>query len=406
VPNLFIRDQKNAGVWNIPSIGLILVSFLCFFPHLFHIQEYIFFGLLVLTIGFSLYKGQAIWVRTPIDLPLLLFVGWVLFTVPFAIDPAYSFEEWRKLVAQVLVFYWALMVLEYSNIRNLHLLVFLAAIIGSCTVNTYGVLGYITDSGFIPLQGGKRGGAYAPGPTSSTWLATYGVMTLPLALACFSMTNLAWKQFAYLLGLLTMVLGLIYAGSRAAWLAVLVQVMILVWAYRSNKMRALMAFSLVIAVLMTASISETLPDILERVWERWGFWQYGVEAVLNNPITGIGYGNDSINFYAEKNGMAFDGGNLHNTILTFLVGAGFPVIIFFVWWVGRLFKVLAFFSKEEDKTTNFLTVNKAVALIVVGFMIRNMFEYHFAGSLAYLFWILIAMGVWTSLNKISIDETR
>jgi heptosyltransferase-3/putative inorganic carbon (HCO3(-)) transporter len=34
----------------------------------------------------------------------------------------------------------------------------------------------------------------------------------------------------------------------------------------------------------------------------------------------------------------------------------------------------------------------AIALAIIGFDIRNLFDYMFAGSLASLFWILLALG--------------
>lgn len=35
----------------------------------------------------------------------------------------------------------------------------------------------------------------------------------------------------------------------------------------------------------------------------------------------------------------------------------------------------------------------AIALAVIGFVVRNLFDYMFAGSLATLFWILVATGL-------------
>jgi hypothetical protein len=39
-----------------------------------------------------------------------------------------------------------------------------------------------------------------------------------------------------------------------------------------------------------------------------------------------------------------------------------------------------------------LLLPPAVALSVIGFMVRNVFDYMFAGSLSSLFWILVALG--------------
>jgi hypothetical protein len=35
----------------------------------------------------------------------------------------------------------------------------------------------------------------------------------------------------------------------------------------------------------------------------------------------------------------------------------------------------------------------ATAIMIIGFAVRNLFDYMFAGSLAYLFWILTANGL-------------
>jgi len=35
----------------------------------------------------------------------------------------------------------------------------------------------------------------------------------------------------------------------------------------------------------------------------------------------------------------------------------------------------------------------AVAVVTVGFATRNLFDYMFAGSLGYLFWIIMAVGL-------------
>ena len=96
--------RGSAAFWKLQAYGLVGITFSCFFPRLIHFQEYAFFFLLAVALCLAWVERINPWIRTPIDLPLLGFVGWVLCTVPFATDPAYSFSEWRKLVAQVLVF--------------------------------------------------------------------------------------------------------------------------------------------------------------------------------------------------------------------------------------------------------------------------------------------------------------
>jgi glucan phosphoethanolaminetransferase (alkaline phosphatase superfamily) len=83
-----------------------------FFPQVFRLQEHLFFILFAVALILAWFEKSRMWIRTPFDMPLLCFVGWVLCTVPFAADPNYSFSEWRKVVAHILVFYWAMYLLR------------------------------------------------------------------------------------------------------------------------------------------------------------------------------------------------------------------------------------------------------------------------------------------------------
>ena len=100
--------NSRAGVF-------LLLLAMSFFPRLFHIEEYLFFLLLISSVVVAYKTGHLLWIRTALDVPVLLFIGWVLVTVPFAIDPVYSFGEWRKLVVQIVLFYWALLVLQQNH---------------------------------------------------------------------------------------------------------------------------------------------------------------------------------------------------------------------------------------------------------------------------------------------------
>ena len=83
--------RASAVFWKLQALGLLGITFLSFFPRASHVQEYVFFFLLALALCLAVAEKTNPWVRTPIDVPLLGFVGWVLCTVPFATDLSYSF---------------------------------------------------------------------------------------------------------------------------------------------------------------------------------------------------------------------------------------------------------------------------------------------------------------------------
>lgn len=91
-------------IWTLEGNGVALIALLCFFPQFSYLAEYLFVALALAGVGALWLEGKPLFAPTPLDRPLLLFIGWVLLTVPFATDPAYSFTEWRKLVTRVLAF--------------------------------------------------------------------------------------------------------------------------------------------------------------------------------------------------------------------------------------------------------------------------------------------------------------
>ncbi|HJU06063.1 MAG TPA: hypothetical protein VJ692_13010, partial [Nitrospiraceae bacterium] len=117
-PGQELSWHRPADLWTVQGCGLIVLTFLCFFPRLSHVGEYVFLALVLTAIVGAWLYGEKVVLRTPLDVPLLLFVGWVLVTVPFATDPAYSFAEWRKLATKILSFYWAFRVLQAQPNRT------------------------------------------------------------------------------------------------------------------------------------------------------------------------------------------------------------------------------------------------------------------------------------------------
>ena len=74
-----------------------------------------------------------------------------------------------------------------------------------------------------------------------------------------------------------------------------------------------------------------------------------------------------------------------------LMGSGVQSINLFIWIFVRIVSTLTRqWQRSTAAETQGLLV--AVAVVTVGFATRNLFGYMFAGSLASLFWILMAFG--------------
>lgn len=405
------------GVWTIQAGGLFLLTVFSFFPVLFHVEEYLFFSLLGLALLLRWLEGKDFKLRTPIDLPLFLLLAWILLTIPFSLNPEYSFVEWRKLVAQCLVFYWAVYVIREISQRQqrggtglsfqwLEVVggkshpwhVFLGILVGVLLLSSVTLVDFIDRGGNWQDRNVR---AIVPG-SDYNWLSTYLVLSIPIVLYCGMTSRWLWgKIFSYS----TLVLALLaYAASytRAGWLASVVQ--LFTWGLVTR--RRFLIIGLILAVILGSVVllwfsqmgfhADTL-----HAWTidtRLQVWKLGVDQIMNHPIVGIGYGNNIFEPVLPNSPMGDIPMHLHNVPLMVGVGSGIPGLMLFLWVFIRLGMDL-FPQMNRNNWTDSEILKLFLGVVLVGFFCRNLFDYMFAGSLAYLFWIVMACGLGQSVEK-------
>jgi putative inorganic carbon (HCO3(-)) transporter len=413
IPNavsVHVPSRASAALWMLQAYGLLGITFLSFFPRLFHFQEYAFFLLLAVALFLAWVERVNPWIRTPIDLPLLGFVGWVLCTVPFATDPAYSFSEWRKLVAQVLVFYWAMFVLRRCRPVELSRQIVWAVVLGSLVLTGYALVDFILRGGTWRDRIVRAGAPFS----DYNWLATYLVLVIPILIGWVVTHRQFWARA---LGILTLILaGLAQVASytRAGWAAHFAQAV--GFGLVAGRHRLVMWI-----LVGTITMGGGLFVVSEIGYQRdtidpWTLnarvktWRLGFHQVFEHPFVGIGYGNDTfIKVHAAEVEAEKDKDleekvlpGLHNTFAVMLMGSGVPALILFVWIFVRIISTLTRqWRRSTAAETRGLLV--AVAVVTVGFATRNLFDYMFAGSLAHLFWILVAAGLCSMKPEISTE---
>jgi O-antigen ligase len=392
VPRFGALEAGMSTVRAFQQAGLVLVTFLCTFPSWFHVEEYIFFSLLVLTVGAAWIGGTRVWVRTPVDAPLLLLVAWILLTIPFATDPAYSFGEWRKLVAQALVFYWTLFVLRLDARRTVTRCVLVAVVVGTAFISVHALVDFV-----------DRGGSWrdrdirAAAPSSDyNWLSTYMVMAIPILIATAAVLHRGWERVACILGVGLAVLAQVISYTRAGWLGMAAQGCAA--AALIGRRRAVIWFAMGCAVVVVGLVALSQLGYQQGTVDpltlhlRLGVWKLGLGDVAEHPIVGVGYGNMTfIMRYSGYPETTFVPG-LHNAFLVFATGSGIPALLLLlsIFWIAVRVLVRVRASSPDREAG---VVALAVAIMIVGFAVRNVFDYMFAGSLAYLFWILLATGL-------------
>ena len=407
-----VRVTSRAGgvLWKLQAYGLMGITFTSFFPKLIHYQEYVFFVLLAVALSLAWVEKINPWIRTPVDLPLLGFVAWVLCTIPFATDVAYSFSEWRKLAAQVLVFYWAVFVLQHHRQGDLSRQIVWAVVVGSLTLSGFSLVDFV-------LRGGtwKDRVVRAEAPYSDfQWLTTYLVLVIPILIGWVVIHRTVWVRALGILSLVMTGVTQVVAYTRAGWVAHFVQA--IGFGLMAGRRRfVIWIIAGVIAIgggLLLASQlgyqrSTTDPWTLSA---RVKAWELGLHQVAQSPLVGIGYGNNTFSKVykaeieadkdkAEKERLL---PALHSSFAMVLMGSGVPAIILYVWIFVSIVATLArqwWLSRIGEARWLLM----AVAIVTVGFLTRNLFDYMFAGSLAHLFWILVAAGVYSVKPRISTE---
>ena len=400
-----VRHRPASGLWEIQSVrrtsrflwtveghGLVLLTFMSFFPRWSHVAEYLFIGFLIGAGILIWVEGESFLVRTPIDVPLLLFAGWVLLSVPFATDPTYSFAEWRKLVMKILVFYWAVLLFKHERERNPLHGVLAAVVVGTATISLYAL------ADFLASGGSWRDRLVRAGAPSSdyNWLSTYLIIAIPILAVTACTARRQWQRLATAGTLGLALVGQAVSYTRAGWLGLLVEVLTFGWLTRHRKLTTvLLAASVVLgmAFLAASKVGYHRATVSAETWEyRVALWKKGAGEIIAYPVFGVGYGNDT---YTKKYGghpVTKDPTGLHNMFLMVALGSGVPALIFLLWTLGAAGTSLVRRAREQLSQGQGMLM-LGIAVMIAGFAVRNLFDYMFAGSLACLFWILTAAGL-------------
>lgn len=393
--------------WTLQGLGLTLLAFMSCFPAVFHYQEYLFFVLLCTAIGVAIFQGNAFWIRSPIDLPLALLVGWILLTIPFSVDPGYSFAEWRKLVAHVLVFYWAMLVLENCVGKDCGRYTIWAMLAGVSIISIYGVWYFIHNGGTLVHRVVRATAPYSGSP----WLATYVVLALPFGIACYVQSQNHWEKLV-LGGVcgLTFLAGVV-AYSRGAWLSL--AVMGLGYGVLRRNRRTfgwgMLSVVAIVSVLFGISrlgylegvfvASDSIADRLACSW-------LAVEDLRRHPVVGVGFGTEIFGqLHPVDPRSDCKGNHSHNTFVLYAMGSGALALIVLLWTFAVIITKLSHGIRVGSRNEA-ASIKLAGALMAMGYGVAVSSNDLFTGSLACLFWMLVAVGFSRPCQEERFDTPR
>jgi len=228
-----------------------------------------------------------------------------------------------------------------------------------------------------------------------------------------------------------MTVSLFGTQSRAGLVALVAELWVMVWFIRSAyaKVVAGLATVCVIAAVvivfnansapvtgLSADITSSLP--LKRgfgsVIHRFDIWWFTLSEIAKHWLVGIGYGSQSyLLLYGQDQEVIMPGHQgvthqgTHNIFLYLALHVGIPGMLLFGWFVARVVRRTSEeYRQAHDWLSKAVLVGSAVS--VAGLILRLQFDQMLVGSLAVLFWVLLAMAVlsYPSYNRAATQVDR
>ena len=390
----------------------MVIALLVMVADLHNLIEYLFVGLLVAWFGVKIHHRDFHFVGTPLDLPIFLFVVWIALTIPFSVDPAYSFTEWRKTVLHVFMFYFVVNVVNNeTHVRY----VLYAFMLGVISLSAFGIVDHVM-TGDSLFDKNSHAASLA---SSGTWFSIYLVMGVPFLWLLFQ--DLEGSHAALHIGFLftMIVIALFLSHIRGTWVAFCVQLVIFwLMIMKNNWLKwsgivvacglILVGGYLVYQHNFVTSASSAAFISLGSMKVRLDYWGIAVDQILAQPL-GHGYGDyifPKVNKTITEATILLTKHPLrdhatHNTWLMVAYGAGVPGLLLF----ASIFFVTirtAMKGLKEWRGTFMGNFSFCMLLVIVGAVTAHMFGNTFVGSLAYLFWLLtglyFALGVHQDTN--------
>ena len=398
------------------TLRVVLAIYIAVLPFrpLLVIERNGFILLLGLLVGWCISNRRFFYSRTPYDMLLLAFVVWVGLTIPFSVAPLYSLKEYGKLLQHMVVFYAVIYFFKGLFYRQMLLglvgiMAFVIAVNGLSQFN---------------LENPQAAPSFLP---AEVWLTTFLIMVIPfgLAVALGEGPSVIRTGGALAVGLMT--ICLLATQSRAGLVALVGELWVIAWFIRSIPTKIIVALATgcaiaVVIVVFNASaipITGLSPDItssiplkkgFSSVFHRFDIWGFTLSEIAKHWLVGIGYGSHSyLLLYGQDQEVVMPGhaaithAGTHNIFLYLALHVGLPGMLLFGWLLSRVvLRTSAEYRQAHDWLSKAVLVGSVVS--VVGLILRLQFDQMLVGSLAVLFWVLLAMAVLSYPSYNQADE--
>jgi putative inorganic carbon (HCO3(-)) transporter len=332
-----------------------------------------------------------LFMRTPLDLPILLFTLVAGLSVITAVDPGYSLHEFiSEWIIGICLFY-----LVVNNIRPEQMKYILGSLLlGNVIMVGYGIFEFFRDGGQVLNYATRAGSLHSGVGTFSTYLVT----TIPYIFLTLFFLNKTSHRLTILALLSLNLFALLLTYSRGSWLAIIVLALTAGWKFAPRKV--FIPSLLLIGLIILLGASQDIFQYYDRFTAsnknpdsyrgRWIVAKFYLERIQENPLQMLGFGQRSfvkrhVDFYKKYEKAQL--WHAHNTFLNIAVQTGLQGLFLFCFLLYRLLKYCHEVGSLEKKTLMGY-VSLATFLMIITFFARNFSDDFFIDDSALLFWFL------------------
>ena len=416
------REDDRRVLWIDNAIMLCLGILIFILPvaHTATIRSLaLYIPIILLILRYSLTKNL-IWRTTSFEWKFLAFFAVAAVSLITSVDPRQSLKEiWGELITPIILFYTA-----YLSIRKERNAVLLLKILflGSLVFSIYSFYDFQKHGGSWIGDNYRAGGLRDPGGGEVAGL--YHTMVIPFLFWGLSYFKNRWQRIGLSVLLIVNMAALHITFTRAAVVALWVQVVLIIALLLSEK-RWIWSFLIAVFILTATLVyaerkmfradhAYKIPSFREyikmtpeqiagpsakAVEKRLAMWKTAIEKISENPFHAHGY---SRFLFAkvvrnEKN-EHFIYPQVHNTFIGIVFELGVQGLIIFLWMIGAFIWVcFKNWKKSSDNLSRYLSA--ALLTMMCGYWVNNFFGSFDGDDSKLLFMLLLGMGM-AVMNKL------
>lgn len=381
--NLY-RYSQGSGVLSIAGLLFLLP-----FSELNTIKEILFVTGILAFLTIKLFDHGKVSALSSSNRPLTIFIAlsfvWGFIALSNAIDPGYSLNELIfKMSRQYILYFLSFYIVSRitADIGKVRMF-FLPLALSTLIMSLYACFQFYQ----IPVLVENR----VAGFTGAFYrLAVFLVLSIP-AITVLVFTQRGWLRWILLLILPFSFAALIFTFVRAAWIAVVIEISILVFIIFKKQRKSFILGLIILSLIFTVvSYTSKYKNLVVHGTERPRLeaFELSLDIISKYPLTGIGYGKKSFSkYYPNVDEVTHS----HNIFVNTAVEVGIPGLVIFI---SMLVIVAKDFIKAIGRETviDRKLILSGIFTSIAGFLTLNLFDYMYHGWPGQMFWMLIGIG--------------